>query len=328
MKKFNLTWNTQPSIASTPTINIPQSDAPWNWNFTTNSNPSNSDNLLQTVQEWVQNPEQNFGFMIKLDTEIHRRCVLFASSDHSDPSLWPELIVTYEACEIDTFLIVIHDTVTIPKICPCEANFSYTVNTVYPNSYSFMASNYAVEHHWLVNGNLVLVSNAPSFTYDFPNGRHTVCYARRLENIICDKCIDFCVDNRATPIVSLPEEEVKTVGEAPANLPELKKENKPETAVMQGTIPPGDVLVENNSKIKVYPNPTTKDWTVEITAEKEDRIQIQLSDMTGKIVYADSKTLTDGYNQFIITAQSLVIGNYNLQITGKTVHFSDTLLKQ
>ncbi|MDR1627738.1 MAG: DNRLRE domain-containing protein [Oscillospiraceae bacterium] len=314
-------WNTQPSIASNPTINIPPTDAQWNWNFTTNSDPSNSVNLQQIVQEWVQNPAQNFGFMLKLNTEIYYRGLLFASSDHSDPNLWPELIVTYEACES----VVIHDTVTIPQICPCEANFSYTVNTAYPYSYSFMASNYAVGHHWLVNGNQV--STAPSFTYDFPNGHHTVCYFRILKDIKCDKCITFCVENKEERIMSLPEEEIKTVGES-ANLPELKKENKPETAVMQGTIPPGDVIVENNSKIKVYPNPTTKDWTVEITAEKEEKIQIQLSDMTGKIVYADSKTLTDGYNRFIITAHSLVIGNYNLQITGKTVHFSDTLLKQ
>jgi len=93
-----VTWNTQPSFNSNPIINIPISTVQWNRNFT-----DKSAKLLQIVQKWVQNPSRNFGFMIKLDVEDYYRSVLFASSNHSDPALHPELIVTYRMpCVPDT----------------------------------------------------------------------------------------------------------------------------------------------------------------------------------------------------------------------------------
>ena len=107
----NVTWNTQPNIASNPIIAIPHTTSQYYWNFTTNSNPTNSANLRQVVEEWVQNPSQNFGFLIKMDIEDYYRGIHFASSDHSDPTLHPELIVTYE---VDVGL---HDTILYDTIC-------------------------------------------------------------------------------------------------------------------------------------------------------------------------------------------------------------------
>ena len=107
----SVTWNTQPNIAPNPIITIPQTNSEWNWDFTTNFNPTNSANLLQVVQDWVQNPSQNFGFMIKLNEEAVYRKIAFASSDYPDPNLRPELIVTYE---VDVNL---HDTVLYDTVC-------------------------------------------------------------------------------------------------------------------------------------------------------------------------------------------------------------------
>ena len=42
------------------------------------------------------NPENGFGFMLKLDTETAYRFMIFASSDNTTVALRPMLVVTYE----------------------------------------------------------------------------------------------------------------------------------------------------------------------------------------------------------------------------------------
>ena len=90
-------WNTQPTTTTVNQITIPQTNLQWNWNFT-----DNSANLVAMVQDWVTNPATNFGFMFRMETEVHYRSLLFASSNHSTPALHPELIITYIDCQRDT----------------------------------------------------------------------------------------------------------------------------------------------------------------------------------------------------------------------------------
>lgn len=86
-----VTWNTQPTTTTINQITIFQTTSQWNWNFSTSS-----DNLVAMVQDMVSNPITNNGFMILLEIESFYRCVVFASSNHSNPDLWPQLSVTYE----------------------------------------------------------------------------------------------------------------------------------------------------------------------------------------------------------------------------------------
>ena len=44
----------------------------------------------------VAYPERNFGFLLKLETEEYYRAIVFASNDHSNSALWPELTITYQ----------------------------------------------------------------------------------------------------------------------------------------------------------------------------------------------------------------------------------------
>jgi hypothetical protein len=288
-----VTWNTQPTTTTANQITIPASTSQWNWNFS-----DNSSDLVAMVQDMVTNPATNFGFMLKLQTEIHYRSLIFASSDHSNPALWPELTVTY---------------ITSQLPCPCEANFSYIVNTLNPNSYYFMASNSAVSHRWSVNG--TIVSNASSFIYSFRPGTYQVCYVRELEDNKCEKCITICVGGYDT------DENEETL-ESIETLEEVK-------TVPQGKILPGDIIsFDNNNKIEVYPNPTTNDWTVKIIAEKEETVKIQLTDLNGRIVYTDNKALTVGNNTFVVKVNNLTQGSYILQIIGNTIRFSNVLLKE
>ena len=86
-----VTWNTQPTTTTNNKITIPQTTSQWSWNFS-----DSSENLVAMIQDMVTNPETNFGFMIKLDTESLYRSVQFASSNHSNRALHPELTVTYK----------------------------------------------------------------------------------------------------------------------------------------------------------------------------------------------------------------------------------------
>ena len=100
------------------------------------------------------------------------------------------------------------------------------------------------------------------------------------------------------------------------------------STVPQGEILPGDIISFDTNKIEVQPNPTTNDWTVKIITDKEENVKIQLSDMTGRVVYTDNKSLTSGSNTFVVKANNLAQGSYILQIVGNTIQFSNKLLKE
>jgi len=308
-----VTWNTQPTTTTLNQIQIPNTTSQWNWNFTINT--TQFPQLTDWVQDWVNNPDNNFGFMVKLENENYYRSVLFASSDHTNPALWPELTVTYEKCSIDTVVII--DTVYVQKPCPCEANFSYIVNTIEPNNYYFMASNPSEKYEWMINGRLV--SNASSFNYFLrPGGNYEICYYKIVDdsfNTSCRKCINICTTTNDTLIFNNDYKEV-----------EITK-----TEIKQESFFSEDQIFANStegSKIIVYPNPTANGWTVKITVEKEEIVKVQLADMNGKIVYSDKKNLMYGENSFIISTNNLGTGNYSLQVIGKTINSSKILLKK
>jgi len=314
-----VTWNTQPTTTTVNQITIPPSTSQWNWNFS-----DNSASLVAMVQDMVNNPATNFGFMIRLVTEVRYRSLLFASSDHNDRNLWPELTVRYSACPTDT--IVVHDTVYVHIPCPCEANFTYLVNTLKPNSYYFTAptfpSNFSTMRPvWYIDG--VAVSHEISFIYDFKPGTHRVCFRKDRE---CERCITICVEGVTTDtlIHNNPE---KSEPIKPDNIQEPKEEKAP-TVVPQGVMPPGDFISFDTNKIEVYPNPTKNEWTVKIVAEKEETVNIRLADSNGRIIYADSKALTLGNNAFVVKVNNLAQGSYFLQIIGNTIQFSNVLLKE
>ncbi len=159
-----VTWNTQPATTTQNQIAVPQTLTEYDWNFTNNSN-----NLVAMIQDMVSNPETNFGFMLKLDTEAYYRKIVFASSDHANPALHPELTVTYN--EYD-----------------CDVNFSYTVNVAMPNLYIFMASDLtATSHTWKVDGTALSYQNV--FAYILPAGTHEICYTGNPGGNECTKCI-------------------------------------------------------------------------------------------------------------------------------------------
>jgi len=85
--EFTVNWNNQPSTSTANEVQLPES---------TNANQDYLDvDVTLLIQDIIDNPSTNFGFMISLETEEYYRCMILSSSDHSDSTKHPKLIVTY-----------------------------------------------------------------------------------------------------------------------------------------------------------------------------------------------------------------------------------------
>jgi hypothetical protein len=82
-----VTWDTQPTTTTVGQVLIPAT--------TTNNQNYGNINVTGLIDYFYNNPSQNYGMMLRQQTEVYYRSMLFASSDHTNPLLWPELIVYY-----------------------------------------------------------------------------------------------------------------------------------------------------------------------------------------------------------------------------------------
>ena len=84
-----LTWNTQPAAVSINQVLIPESSMG-------NQDYLNID-VTQLVADIISEPNERYGFMLRLiDEGDNYKRLIFASSDHADPNLWPKLEIDYE----------------------------------------------------------------------------------------------------------------------------------------------------------------------------------------------------------------------------------------
>lgn len=89
-----VTWNNQPSYSAMDTVHI----------GTTNIGDDKPNiNLLSFVQDWVNNPLNNFGMVMHLVDEpgLLGRYQSYASSDNPDSSARPKLVVQWLLCTTD-----------------------------------------------------------------------------------------------------------------------------------------------------------------------------------------------------------------------------------
>ena len=82
-----VTWNNQPNTVTTNQVTVPQT-----WE-------GQQDYLYIDVTDLTidifQNQSANYGMMLRLNNEIYYRRMIFASSDHTDDALHPQLTITY-----------------------------------------------------------------------------------------------------------------------------------------------------------------------------------------------------------------------------------------
>lgn len=82
-----INWAFQPSGSSFTEITVPAS---------TSYNQDYEIMVTSFVQDMVNDPERNFGFLLKLAVEQYYRSVVFASSNAVDTTLHPKVEITYE----------------------------------------------------------------------------------------------------------------------------------------------------------------------------------------------------------------------------------------
>ncbi len=281
-----VTWNTQPTTTTVNQIAIPQTTSQFNWNFT-----DSSDSLVAMIQDMVSNPETNFGFMLKLDTEAYYRKVAFVSSDNPESALHPELTVTYEYTE---------------PCSACEASFAYMVTAGEPDNYSFMAANQAESHEWTINGNNV--SNLSSCSQILPEGSNSITYTRYLNGKKCVKTITICVAEGEKEPEQDPKEDTEDPGEITGDDNLISKDS-------------------TSAQLLSFPNPAATEWNVEFQSSISEKVVVTLFNMNGTIVYEQGFSVQTGKNSVTIDAKRLASGSYIVEIKGATISFSDTLIR-
>lgn len=85
-KEGTVTWNTQPSVTNQNMVEVPPTASPFQ---------NTVIDVTGLVQDMVDDPLNSYGFMLRFAEEIPYKVCLYASGDHPDISLHPELIVTY-----------------------------------------------------------------------------------------------------------------------------------------------------------------------------------------------------------------------------------------
>ncbi|HEY4784487.1 MAG TPA: DNRLRE domain-containing protein [Bacteroidales bacterium] len=82
-----VTWNNQPSTTDLYKVMVPKSTS-------IDQSYLNID-VTYLVQDMIDDPSTNYGFMLKLDTEFPYRLVVLASSNDSDKTKHPRLVIYY-----------------------------------------------------------------------------------------------------------------------------------------------------------------------------------------------------------------------------------------
>jgi hypothetical protein len=82
-----VTWNTQPATTTAGQVLLAQSN-----NYV--QNYLNLD-LTAFTQQWVNNPNANYGVLLQMITTSYYNSMVFCSSDFPDSTLWPSLEVCY-----------------------------------------------------------------------------------------------------------------------------------------------------------------------------------------------------------------------------------------
>lgn len=85
--EHNVTWNTQPNISEDDIIFVRGTDEKYK---------DYQIDITKFVKEWLENPQENYGIMIRLVYEEPYNMVLFGSSDNENPEKRPKLLLEFE----------------------------------------------------------------------------------------------------------------------------------------------------------------------------------------------------------------------------------------
>lgn len=285
-----VTWNTQPSTTTANQFIIPQSTSEYNWNYS-----NSSSELVAMVQNMVSG--NNYGFMLRLQTEQHYRNMVFASSDHPDASLHPELEVTYRVC---------------------NAHFSYCVANTGDKKlkYTFHSLEQGGQHTWKLG--LSQISTRPDFEYSFSRMlfNKRLCHRVIKDSDTCEYCMDLCLPDYSEVAASESEEE-------------LSKET-PKASIEHGKIHLGDEIGEevDDTAVKIVPNPSKGIWNVSFLSSADEEVEVILYDTEGKLLQRRKEKIKAGTNELKVDCPHCAGALYILSVRGREVSFERTLVKE
>lgn len=285
-----VTWNTQPSTTTANQFIIPQSTSQYNWNYT-----NSSSELVAMVQNMVSG--NNYGFMLRLQTEQHYRNMVFASSDHPDASLHPELEVTYKVC---------------------NAHFSYCVANTGDKKlkYTFHSLEQGGQHTWKLG--LSQISTRPDFEYSFSRMlfNKRLCHRVIKDSDTCEYCMDLCLPDYLEVAAFEGEEE-------------LSKET-PKANIEHGKIHLGDEIGEevDDMAVKIVPNPSKGVWNVSFLSSADEEVEVILYDTEGKLLQRRKEKIKAGTNELKVDCPHCAGALYILSVRGREVSFERTLVKE
>lgn len=119
-----VTWNTQPSTTTVNQVATPVSTSQFSWNM--------SVNVTGIIRDIISSGTNN-GMMLVLQNEAIYRASFFASSDHPDSTLWPELVVEIVNPKITT------DSIPGPLCAGAAINIPYTAVGIFNSTNIFTA---------------------------------------------------------------------------------------------------------------------------------------------------------------------------------------------
>lgn len=277
-----VTWNTQPSTTTANQFIIPQSTSQYNWNYT-----NSSSELVAMVQNMVSG--NNYGFMLRLQTEQHYRNMVFASSDHPDASLHPELEVTYKVC---------------------NPRFSmFMANSEHPNTITFSAFEQGGQHKWIYGSQTLSTSSSFTTTLNQTNSDaffHTLI----INGDTCTECIKLCMGDIPRKTVGEVEESTVFVEHGKVHLGDEIGEEVDNTAV------------------KIVPNPSKGIWNVSFLSSANEEVEVVLYDTEGNILQRRSEKIKAGTNEIKVNCPHCAVALYILSVRGKEFSFERTLVKE
>lgn len=277
-----VTWNTQPSTTTANQFIIPQSTSEYNWNYS-----NSSSELVAMVQNMVSG--NNYGFMLRLQTEQHYRNMVFASSDHPDASLHPELEVTYRVC---------------------NPRFSmFMANSEHPNTITFSAFEQGGQHKWIYGSQTLSTSSSFTTTLNQTNSDaffHTLI----INGDTCTECIKLCMGDIPRKTVGEVEESTVFVEHGKVHLGDEIGEEVDNTAV------------------KIVPNPSKGVWNVSFLSSADEEVDVILYDTEGKLLQRRNEKIKAGTNELKVDCPHCAGALYILSVRGREVSFERTLVKE
>jgi len=118
----NVNWTNQPTSDTVNQVELLQD---------TNPNQDYTIDVTLLVQDRINNPTANYGFMLELDIESPYRCLLFASGDHPNASLHPKLEINYTMPSLVPIINSDFETDIFPN--PSTGNFSIEFKKLFIN---------------------------------------------------------------------------------------------------------------------------------------------------------------------------------------------------